>query len=451
MGLTFFIVFIIAEIALVVLTFTKFKEKASYRKNKALLRLCEALLLIIIAAVPTVYMKWRFAAAIAVLVIRLIVTGLFFLAKRKKSDGIKSKAGAVVSCVLSVVVVGSSLVPAFLFTNYNGLENSGSHNVATVAAILVDDSFKDPFESDGSGREVPVYLFYPEDKNGEFPLVVFSHGAFGYYQSNFSTYTELASNGYVVAALDHPHHSFFTTDTQGNTITVDLQFINDVMYVSEGDASRQEVYDYSQKWLELRVHDMNLALDSIKQAKEDGKLSSVWHTDEQDEINSVLAVTDTDKIGVLGHSLGGATSVEMGRERDDIDAVVVLDGTMLGEVTGIENDKELYNNEPYPVPILDFTKESDYNEVRNNPDDTRFAYVNDNTVNNAKDGKLVIFKNTGHMDFTDLPLISPTLGNMLGSGDVDNAEFMKLINGIVLNWFDYYLKGEGKLDIQAMY
>ena len=55
------------------------------------------------------------------------------------------------------------------------------------------------------------------------------------------------------------------------------------------------------------------------------------------------------------------------------------------------------------------------------------------------------------MDFTDLPLISPFLASILGSGDIDHEEMMNKVNGIVLNWFDYYLKNEGTLDIQAKY
>ena len=63
----------------------------------------------------------------------------------------------------------------------------------------------------------------------------------------------------------------------------------------------------------------------------------------------------------------------------------------------------------------------------------------------------MVFENAGHMDFTDLPMFSPFLGGLLGSGDVDNEAFMNTVNSIVLNWFDYYLKGEGTLDIQARY
>ena len=294
------------------------------------------------------------------------------------------------------------------------------------------------------------HFYYPENADGEYPLVIFSHGAFGYYQSNFSTYVELASNGYIVVALDHPHHSFFTKDTDGKMITVDTDFINDVMKVS-AESSDEEVFELSQSWLELRVGDENFVLDIIESAKKKNALDESWHTDDAETVLSVLSMTDTDKIGLMGHSLGGATAVELGRERSDIDAVIDLDGTMLGEVKTVENGKNVYDCEPYPTPVLDFTKETDYNDREQYKNENGYPYVNEYVTDNAKDSKSVIFSGVKHMDFTDLPLISPFLGKMLGSGDRDNAEMMTEVNGVVLNWFDYYLKNEETLDIQAQY
>jgi acetyl esterase/lipase len=37
---------------------------------------------------------------------------------------------------------------------------------------------------------------------------------------------------------------------------------------------------------------------------------------------SALAVTDPSRIGLMGHSMGGAASVELGRQRRDISAVI---------------------------------------------------------------------------------------------------------------------------------
>ena len=40
---------------------------------------------------------------------------------------------------------------------------------------------------------------------------------------------------------------------------------------------------------------------------------------------------------------------------------------------------------------------------------------------------------------------------MLGSGERDNEEMMNTLNSVVLNWFDYYLKGNGALNILDYY
>ena len=174
-------------------------------------------------------------------------------------------------------------------------------------------------------------FYYPETedaKESSFPLVVFSHGAFGYYQSNTSTYMELASNGYVVISLDHPYHSFFTEDTTGATITVNPGFLQEVMYINEDTTPEEEIYELSSKWLAIRTADMHFVLDSVKASKEAGACESEWFiaSDEtEQEILKVLAMTNVDEIGLMGHSLGGASSVTVGREREDVDAVIDLD------------------------------------------------------------------------------------------------------------------------------
>ena len=124
---------------------------------------------------------------------------------------------------------------------------------------------------------------------------------------------------------------------------------------------------------------------------------------------------------------------------------------MFGEIIGVENGKYVYEKEAYPVPVLDFTKEKDYNDREQFKKDNGYAYINEYVIENAKDGKVSVFANAGHMDFTDLPLISPVLASMLGKGEVDSEEFVTQMNAIILNWFDYYLKNEGTLDIQAKY
>lgn len=459
MGLLFLIFFMALEIALVVLTFTKWSEKSAFLRNRTAVTAVEFILLLLMVVLPTTYLKWRFIMALVVLGVRFVLAGISFLVKRKKVQGDVKKSSRIICSVLAVILMAFSLVPSFVFANYNGLEVTGEYEVKETNAILIDSNRLDEFENDGSNREVPVHLYYPET-GGEFPLVIFSHGAFGYYQSNYSTYAELASNGYIVAALDHPHHAFFTKDSDGNMVLVDMEFItNAVDFANLYMMTDEEAFALSQEWMKLRTDDMNFVLDTIKNANESGKLSEAFCTENETDVLNVISAINTDKIGLMGHSMGGATAVALGRSRTDVDAVIDLDGSMLSEIKSVNNCEFEYVSEPYTVPLLDFRKETDYNEIEQLSNmgtykdnyEYGFVAVNDYIVNNSENGRSIVFKNAGHMDFTDLPMFSPFLGSMLGTGDVDSEEFMYTVNGIVLNWFDYYLKDEGSLNIKATY
>ena len=390
--------------------------------------------------------------------------------KLKSNDTPKNKKKShkvlwiVLGCIVALILLAVLLIPKLLFTDYAGLPTTGPYSVKQASAILVDASRLETFETDGSLREVPVYFYYPDvegalgngsnEATGEtenFPLVIFSHGAFGYYQSNTSTYMELASNGYVVISLDHPYHSFFTKDTSGKTIIVNPQFMQEVMYINELGTSEQEIIELSHGWLDIRTADMNFVLDSVKEAKEAAAdLPSYWYvsdTSAVDEIRSVLAMTDTEHIGLMGHSLGGAASVTLGRTRDDIDAVIDLDGTMLGEQFGYADGMYDFYDEAYPVPLLSVSNEEHYFEAQ----ELENWYVNSWVLANAKDAKYTYFKGSGHMNFTDLPLFSPALSKMLGIGTADPEECIVTMNQLVLDYYNCYLKGMGEVVVQEGY
>lgn len=95
----------------------------------------------------------------------------------------KNKGFIIAGSVILVLVLMIVLIPKILFTDYEGLPTSGDYAVKTVSAITIDESRLESFEADGSNREVPVYFYYPDTegkKEKSFPLVIFSHGAFGY-------------------------------------------------------------------------------------------------------------------------------------------------------------------------------------------------------------------------------------------------------------------------------
>ena len=72
-------------------------------------------------------------------------------------------------------------------------------------------------------------------------------------------------------------------------------------------------------------------------------------------------------------------------------------------------------------------------------------------MKNAGEGFVTTVRDTKHMDYTDLPLLSPTLGKMLGSGSRGTEETMTIVNSRVLSFFNCYLKGEGSFTAEDIY
>lgn len=362
--------------------------------------------------------------------------------KRKGSAGKK-----VLMILLIIILLAAGIrvaLKTILFPAYDAPAVTGSYTVKTKEFTWVDESRTETFTDTGENRELTVKFWYPEEE-GSYPLIVFSHGAFGMIDSNYSTCTELASNGYVVASIGHPYHAIFVKNVDGETTYADMDFVKSVFAANESydpEVERQ-IYENSLAWMELRTADENFVLDTI--------------LDKTDEAGQApFSLIDTEKIGLFGHSMGGASSVQLGRERTDIAAVVDLEGTMLGEYVGFENGMEIYNEEPYPIPVLDVFGTRLYDEIDQMAEEVadefpNWQYVNFYLGENAVCYQAVAFQDAGHLNFTDLPLVSPVLAKLLGVGEVDAKTCIENVNEVVLTWFDYYLKGKGTLDIRSVY
>ncbi len=449
MGAVLFVVFAIMEILLTVLSCTKYRNL--WHRNRVLFSGAELILLLSVILLPLTGQKWRFTGCAIILGIRLAISAISYLIKRRGTAKEKTNAKVIAGAVMSIFLMGFALFPAFIFTGYSGLKTTGQYKVKETQAILIDKGRLEAHENDSSNREIPIHFYYPESGEANCPLVLFAHGSFGYYQSNSSLYFELASNGYVVASIDHPYYAFFTKDTNGKTIIVDFKFVQtavNMQYSSDYTMSGED-YNTTREWMSLRTADENFVLDTIKAAKDSGSLDDAWYTKSEKvdaEILKVLEMTDTEKIGLTGHSIGGAAAVQLGRERDDITAVIDIDGTMLGEEISFNDGKIGYNPDPYPIPILSLDNARHWAESYVVGRET--DYVNKYLLDNAVDGREAHFDDTEHMDFTDLPLFAPPLAKMLGKGDVDSSEFIPEINSIILKFFNYYLNGEGEPSIE---
>ena len=381
---------------------------------------------------------FRWAGLFALLAIMAVVSIVCLIHPRRAKPERPFKGRSVVAsgiggCVLLVLCV----LPGILFPQYQALRPTGSYAVSTQSVTYVDSSRVDPFSPKGENRKLTIQFWYPTDAKSSdtFPLVVFSHGAFGYRGSNRSTFEDLASNGYVVCSIDHSSHAFYAKHTDGTITFVDRQFFADVLKVSNGQLDGRTTYEKSQQWLALRCADMNFILDSILR-NADGKIPQ-----------PLYSMIDTGRIGLFGHSLGGATAAKLGRDRKDVGAVIDIDGTLLGEETGFENGQPVLSQQPYPVPLLNLYNESHYTEAQK----LGTAYDNLSATAHAAEAYNVMIRGAGHLNFTDLPIFSPALARLLGTGTVDGRTCIETMNQIVLDFFNHTLKGVAELNLQPEY
>jgi dienelactone hydrolase len=403
--------------------------KSNQEKVKSYLRIGALAAFILFTLVSVIQWGFRWYLLAALLFIWAAL-GVWTLT-RKPGEMNSYKAGpSLVKAVLMLLLVFIAVVPALIFPQYKQPQVTGKHPVATALFTYTNENQIETFTNTGEKRKVNVEFWYPADSTGggKYPLVVFSHGSMGIKTSNPSTFMELASNGYVICSIDHPYHAMFTRGSNGRVVTVAASF---------------QTLKLENNWMTVQATDINFVLNTILAKAKDPGSAAVYH------------LVDGEKIGLMGHSLGGVSSAQVARERvangrNEIDAVVNLDADLFGEYVGVVDGKEVLNKSLYPVPILTLLSEDIKQRIDAIPNADKFVAVQYISTTNPQAYEIV-FPGTNHMSFTDMPLTSPLLTSLLnssvhstrGSG-ADPLATIEKMNATVLQFFNVYLKGEGR-------
>lgn len=427
LGNVVFAVLILVEIGFVVLGLMK---NSNLKREKSIFRIALFAIFLFLLISPIIDWSFKWYMLSLFLGIQALLGVLAII--RKKEAATFNKSKIILACLGRFLLIFILIIPVLILPQYEPIKHTGEYPVGTKTYTLTDESRKEDFTKEDDNRNITTQFWYPLDQSGQkdvavegkFPLVIFSHGAFGYRMSNYSTFQELASNGYIVCSIDHTYHAFMTKQENGETILANMEFMNNAMKAQNGELSVVKTYALGQEWMKLRTADMAFVLETIK------KMTTSSNAD------PMFQSIDLENIGVFGHSLGGATSAQIGREDESVDAVIVIDGTMLGEITGLENGKELVTNIPYPKPIMNIYNESHYQDALLNKE----SYANMMANKNALDSYEVIINGSGHINFTDLPIISPSLSKLLGTGDVNARYCIETTNKVILEFFNQYLK-----------
>ncbi|QDQ02407.1 alpha/beta hydrolase [Lysinibacillus fusiformis] len=382
---------------------------------------------------------WSFRwGMLAILLSILAIMGTVSLIRNKSNTKQYTTSKIVWKTMITILALVFAFAPAIVFPQHKSPKVTGKYQVATATYTYIDKNRMEEFTAKGDNRFVNVEFWYPQKADETYPLLVFSHGAYGIKASNTSTYTELASHGYVVVSIDHPYHSFYTASEDGTKALINsdynLEFSNSN---KEGIYTKEETYELIQKWMKLRTDDMNFVIDTIvEKAKRDN--------------STVYQHINTEEIGVFGHSMGGAASVWVGKERDDVDAVVNIDAPFFSElVYNREMSDFVARDEDFTIPLLNIYSDDVWEQLESNS-----TYVA-NKLNNEhfKDSYTTHFKGAKHLSLTDLPLFSPILANILqgGKAEIDQYYCIEKANELILDFFDYELKDKGHFTPEETY
>ncbi|GGS09555.1 lipase [Streptomyces humidus] len=207
-------------------------------------------------------------------------------------------------------------------------EPSGRFAVGTRVVEWTDPHRPETFTADPHDRRtVVVQLWYPAQKSPagaqraqylgrtehEARIVsgalarevgLFSPGSGGVRTQNTAWAEELASRGYVVAAIDHPFDSAAVVLTHGRTIPTKTASI--------GDRGKDGVL--AAGWTAVRAADLSFVLTQLDRL------------DRGEIVGPLTGRLDTSRAAVSGHSMGGAAALQAARQDGRFDAVIDLDG-----------------------------------------------------------------------------------------------------------------------------
>lgn len=244
------------------------------------------------------------------------------------------------------------------------------------------------------------------------PLVLYSHGATSTNLDNTALLQQIASNGFIVVAIDYN----FSFDAYGlskaKASTLDF------------NTQKAFVTDLIEKVVPKQVEDILFTLREVG-----------------DKNFPLFDHIDFDNIALIGHSLGGTTAIDASLNLQGVKSIINIDGPI--------NPRSM---DELALPLLYISSYSPHLsrnilEKKGVPDVELYQKVKKWELENVQwlsdndtsDFHWVRFKDAGHLDFTDVPFILP----IMTTEGYDKYKGHRLKSTIAIDFLDFYLK-DGK-------
>ncbi len=240
-----------------------------------------------------------------------------------------------------------------------------------------------------------------------------------------STYQmeDLASHGFVVAAIDYPYNSQPVAFPDGRVI-----FSNDVRDIDDlGDYTLKDALAYANAEADYEAQDDSFVLDQLALMNAQAG-------------NRFYGALDTSHAGAFGHSFGGGVAMQTALRDSRVLGAINMDGWTFGDVAQAGLAKPLMlMYEPYGLPSAAQLHST-------NPAARRIAEMNYRDIHSMSTdlgtygGYQLHISNAEHMNFSDRPLYSP-LRHLSEAGAIPAARAHLIIETYTLAFFSKLLKG----------
>ncbi|WP_297609350.1 alpha/beta hydrolase family protein [Nocardia sp.] len=281
--------------------------------------------------------------------------------------------------------------------------------------------------ADWGGTKRPAMVSAGVDRTQEmWPVVLFSHGLGMLRELDTVLTDDLASHGYVVVSLSHPHDSAAVEFPDGRVVT----------------SSAESSVEFLQRTMEARIADTRFVLDELTRLNRGDNPDAERHP----LPTGLVGALKLSVMGMFGHSLGGCTTAESMYYDRRIGAGINFDGGMspgkVGESVQYGLDRPfLLVGSDFVYPATGDTLEHSHTSTDIDPSWMEFW-----TYQRAWKRDLH-FDGAAHNGFTDLQVVVPQLARVLKRGAqqreigrIDPEQSVSAQRAYVAAFFDLHLK-----------
>ncbi|MCD9025019.1 alpha/beta hydrolase family protein [Cohnella silvisoli] len=407
----------------------------------------------------------------------LILTAYFFLGKRK--EGGRSKIAVTIQAVLLTVYLLVSVALPAVMPVFSFVKPTGPYPVGTTVFHWVDEQRGESYtENPDDRRELMVQIWYPaaegggdkrspylqnaskmtgaisskmldlpaftfshlglvktyslleaklSDSESRYPVLIFSHGMNGFRNQNMYQVEELASHGYIVVGIDYAYEAAASVFPDGHAA------------ISKTDRDLTSNAEYG-KHIPLWTADAAFVLDQVEKLNKN------------DSKGRFTSKIDIERIGMLGHSFGGAVTLQLMKNDPRVKAALSMDGGFYGPPVSEKGFGKpffmMYSEETYNKVMISYDDVAKQKGVgtREEFEAPRKEYKLKSGYALAGGGLSLLIPGSKHASYSDLALFSP----WLGLGGADPRRDHRIINEFSVAFFDRYLKGKDDSELQRL-